>query len=338
MTATISSNERFRAILDLQERSYSAGYGYRQGAGAWYPPAPGYQGAGGVGRHGRGGKNRQPGGRQGLGRGGRGKATFGGQGQCWPLPYMPAVAAPASLLPSPPSRDPAPAPAPAPPTLPPPIAPAAPAAPAVAISSNKAAAAALRAQKHKRPKTVPAAMIDTDSHPQNIMDAQPATSVPTTNITAVKPPTVAQHGTTVNIHHTAGYKTCPVPQRKGPKHHGGQPNQPPPVYPPVGDPVQHQAFLSTPSKRQSTRSRQQGRSIAQDFGITEGTRELTGSGKTVLMRASVLLLKSFGWHFWQLSDLPTLCLHVEEVHAHSVPAVMKLIVPDLLLSSCRSTS
>ena len=265
--------------LSLQVGSYS-GYGYRQGVGASYPVA------GRGGKHGTGGRNGQPGGRRGRGRGGRGRASFGCQGQCWPLPNlpnMPAAATPASpglAPPCPAPRGPAPAaapgpmPLPTPPTLPPPAA-----APALAFSSNKAAAAALRAQKHKRPTTVPAAMADADSQRCHNMDAQPPSPAPATNIIPVAPVTPHfQHvKPTGSTHQKSGGRTRPVPQRKGAQHQGGQPNPQSSAYPPVGDPVPHQAFLPTPSKRHAPKRRQQGRpAIAAGFGIQQG---LNGSGE-----------------------------------------------------------
>ena len=260
------------------------GCGYRQGVGASYP------GAGRGGKHRIGGKNGQPGGRRGRGRGGRGRASFGGQGQCWPLPSlpnMPAAATPASPglpppCPAPRSSAPAaaasPKPIPTPPTLPPPAA-----APALAFSTNKAAAAALRAQKHKRPTAVPAAMADADSQAERYHNTdahvQPPSLAPATNITPVAPVTPHfQHvKPTGNTHQKSGGRTRPVPQRKGLQHQGGQPYPQSSAYPPVGDPVQHQAFLSDPSKRHAPKPRQQGRpATAAGFGIPEG---LDGSGE-----------------------------------------------------------
>ena len=279
--------------LKLQVGSYKAGYGYGQGVGASYPGA----GRGGRPKHGIGGRNRQLGGRRRRGshsRGGRGRAGFGCRGQCWPLPNLPiipAAATPATPVHVPPIACPAadhegsapgpavasaPVPTPTPPTLPPA------AAPAVAFSSNKAAAAALRAQKHKHPIPVPAAMADHDADSQrnHKMDAQPPTPAPATNATPVVPVTpLSQHvKTTGKIHQKSGGRTRPLPQaeRKGPQHQQGQPNPHSPAYPPVGDPVQHQAFLPNPSKRQAPKPMQQGRlAIAEGFGTL---KRLAGTG------------------------------------------------------------
>lgn len=198
---------------------------------------------------------------------------------------MPAAATPASVglvppCPAPrgstpgPAAAPAPMPTPTPPTLPPPAA-----APTVAFSSNKAAAAALRAYKHKRPTTVPAGVAGADSQRYLSMDAQLPTPAPATNITPVMPVTpLPQHANiTGNTHQKSGGRTRPVPQRQGPKHQGGQSHPQSSAYPPVGDPVQHQAFLSKPSKRQAHKPRQQGRpATAAGSGVPQG---LTGLGE-----------------------------------------------------------
>ena len=149
------------------------------------------------------------------------------------------------------------------------------AAPAAAVSSNKTVAAALRAQKHKRPTTVPPAVAEGVSD----LDAQP---VPAASATAIAPP--GQRMKVAN-------RTKPAPQRRGaanmfPAYHGGHPKSPP--YPPVGDPVQHQAFLATPNKRFQPQPppppRQQDRPYQPNFSFLIGSQEIDMAGQHFCMR------------------------------------------------------
>ena len=249
---------------------------YRQGVGALYPSA----GAGSDqrGRHAIGGRNAQPGGRRGRGnhgRGGRGRTKFGFHNQCWPLQEAvaaaPAPANPRLVLPCPAPRTSAPTPAPAPTPTPPTLLP--PAAPAAAISSNKAAAAALRAQKHKHPTNVPSSAAAVEVEAYHHVNAQPPNPAPAANINPLSPATPLSQfvKSTGNTHQKAGSRTRPTPSRKGSQHKlkGGQLNHPSCAYPPVGDPVEHQAFLSAPAKRQARRARQQDRAAAANFGMPQ---------------------------------------------------------------------
>ena len=85
---------------------------------------------------------------------------------------------------------------------------------------------------------------------------------------------------TGNTHQKSGGRTRPVSRKgKGPQYQGGQLQLNPlsSAYPPVGDPVQHQAFLPKPSKCQAPKPMQQGRmATAAGFGTPEG---LDGSGE-----------------------------------------------------------
>ena len=193
---------------------------------------------------------------------------------------MPAAPPSARLVPTrPPPKGPAPLTAPVSPTSPPP------ATPAVAVSDNKAVAAALRAQKHKRPTAVPVALAEGD----NSLDAQPVPASSAANAMHVTPP-----GQRFDAHQKASNKARPGPNRSSTNmflaYHGGQRNPAPPAFPPVGDPVQHQAFLHTPRKSfQPPLPAQQGRPYqsrvmdlnnpggSQEFDVP-GERELTAKG------------------------------------------------------------
>ena len=191
--------------------------------------------------------------------------------------------------------------APVSPTSPPP------AAPAVALSSNKAVAAALRAQKHKRPTAVSVAMAEGD----NSLDAQP---VPAANAMPMTQPSQD-----TNAHQKASNKARPGPQHKGgkmfPAYHGGQPNPGPPAFPPVGDPVQHQAFLHTPRKRfQPPPPRKQGRPYQPhvlDFNNYEGSQEFDvpgGHGLTVNCNSSKLYKHVCKLLFCNLTSICSECI------------------------------
>lgn len=71
-------------------------------------------------------------------------------------------------------------------------------------------------------------------------------------------------------------------QRKGCKQNIAQPTHHFPALPPVGDPVQHQAFLSIPSKRHFFKRRQQEQQLAAslpEFGRQEGKQDYDASGE-----------------------------------------------------------
>ena len=171
--------------------------------------------------------------------------------------------------------------------------------PAAAISSNKAAAAALRAQKHKHPTNVPssaaAAQVKADHH----TDAQPPNpaSRPNTNPLSPATPLSQFAKNTGNTHQKAGSRTRPTPPHKGFRHKlkGGQLDQwyQSCAYPPVGDPVEHQAFLSAPSKRQARKAGQQGRAATASFGMPEDLHE-SGEPNTCTTRLNFPVISAAG--------------------------------------------